>query len=192
MFSHKRPQNHEVISPCGHYKARVVFGEKMPSAITSGYGSPYYKTKIYFADVREGNREDVIFSEDAEKAQVAFSDNDRYLEIVWEIAGCIYSSSGTRYWRKVFETSNRKMIAYESSDFNRDIKTSSDPNLPIRVDPSSKSVLNTRYILDSDKSLLLGGFFLGVLAWFTGRYWILIFASILVLLGILSWWFIKE
>lgn len=160
MFIRERPQNYEVISPCDRYKARVLFGTEMPSAVTSGYGSPYYPTKIYFSTICDVNSESVIFSKDTEKAQVSFSDDGKYIEVTWEIAGCIYASSGTRYFRDVFETSNATWISRESSDFSRDYKTYSNPNLLIRLEPAVEPVADTSA---SDKSL-------SIVSWITDYY----------------------
>lgn len=172
MLEYKRPEDYELFSPRGSYKAIVHFGQDHPSSVTSGYGSPYYSVEVSVYSVNDPNSIVFKWKNDSEKIQVAFSRNDKNIEILWEISGCIYSGSGTRYFRNVFKLPSGIEIFFASSDYSRNQETSSNPNQTKKKDsnwfPRFKPIP------------LLGGLILGITALGTGFYWILIIAVIFI------------
>ena len=117
----------EISSPDGEFVARIDLGAEHCSCVTTGYGKPYYSTTVTVSH-RDSLGEPIVrWREDSESTGVQFSADGTYVEIIWEIAGCILNSSGTRYWRALYHLPSGLELTHDSSDFRRDENTSEAP-----------------------------------------------------------------
>jgi hypothetical protein len=105
-----------------------VFGFQCPSVLSSGYGKPFYKTKVLVAAVTSPDHHLVNWHKDAERIQVSFAENSQFVEICSEIAGCIHNSSGVRHFREVYALPSGIEVVSESSEFCKTEQTTSRPN----------------------------------------------------------------
>jgi len=100
---------------------------------------------------------------------------------LWEIAGCICDSSGTRYFRDVFELPSGVKVISASSDFSRNNATDSDPNLS-KLEAKNKNLPDLIPLKSKFNAVpLFASFAIGTFALATGYYWILILLGIVII-----------
>jgi len=122
------PEDFELTSPDGAYQVHVEFGFQRPSVLSSGYGKPFYKTKVLVAAVTSLDHHLVNWHKDAERIQVSFEENSQFVEICSEMAGCIHNSSGVRHFREIYALPSGIEVVSEYSDFCKTEQTRSRPN----------------------------------------------------------------
>lgn len=117
----------EIRSPDEQFIARIELGAKHCSC-ASAYGKPNYSTTVTVSHRDSPDESIVRWRKASESTGAQFSPDSRYVEIVWQMAGCILNSSGTRYWRALYHLPSGLELTYDSSDFRRDENTSQNPS----------------------------------------------------------------
>jgi hypothetical protein len=118
-------------SPDGQYSLKIIKGYQHVSVVTTGYGDPYYEMTVQC--FRSDNPIEPIWqwNEESEDTFCDFSPDSKQVAVFWQMSGCIPFSSGTRYFRLVFDVETGKKIKFDSKDFSPFYGSELRWNLPV-------------------------------------------------------------